>query len=138
MYRQRKYAVGPMFTYWKVARVISERSQRRLQMKWNRIVDTALDLVLQQSLANGVPPRRSDHEQMVSGFDVRLMIGHQQFTIGQQVPISLGDLPAARIPRVQPLQLGAQHRSLDRVEARVVAAILMGEVRHAAVIAKTK
>jgi len=108
-------------------------------MQWDRIVDSAFDFSLKQRVANGVA--LAAYELRTGGNRIRSLRAQE---IGcasngrEQLAISRSDDAATLVPFVQLFQLGAEHRRLDRIEARVIAANFVRVVGQAPVIAEAR
>src|ERR1700678_315607 len=120
----------------KISMAVSQVVAGGLQMKRNRVVNPAFDLLAQQLGPNRVATIAADDEQVVTrlaslGFSEQ---GHavvrQSFSVNRRKP------PTPRIPFLKALELGTQPRRLDSIEPRVVAVCAVGVMGQPAVIAQ--
>src|ERR1700691_1540974 len=138
MHRQRESRIRQCLAGREIAAAVTEVSQRGLKMKRDRIMDSALDLLLQQRVANGVAPGAPNDEQVVTGFGSFGFEHRLSVQWREQLAIGGGDYASALVPFRELFQFRAQDRGLDRIEPGVVAANLMRVVRQAAVIAEAR
>jgi hypothetical protein len=66
MHRQREHAVSEFFGVRKISLRVAEVAARGLEMKRDRIMDSALDLIFEQLGPDGVAMVAADYEQVVT------------------------------------------------------------------------
>src|SRR5579862_9671826 len=136
MHRERKRGIRDPLGVRKVTALVSKVAACGLQMQRERIMNSASDIVFQQGLANRVALLGPNHEQMVDGLVALRLVGQRDPAACELFAVGLRELAALAIPRIELLELRAQHRGLNRIETRVVADLLMRIVRDATVIAQ--
>src|ERR1700722_4672577 len=132
MHRQGEHAVSHRLGVRKVSTLVSKSTTCRLQMKRNRVMNPAFDLFAQKRCPDHVATIAADDEQVVTrlapvGFGTQV-----QAVAGQSLAINRCESPALRVPFLQALELGTQHRRLKSVEPRVVSVRAVGVVRQPA------
>src|SRR3984893_6376468 len=110
MHRQRDHAVSHRLGVRKISALVSESATRRLQMKRNRVVDAAFDLLARKRSSDRVAPIATDHEQVVTRLAPGWFREQGQAVVGQSLAINRGEAPALRVPFLEALELGTQHR----------------------------
>src|SRR5271170_8361058 len=97
---------------------VSEIAACRLQMKRNRVMDPAFDLFAQQRRPDCVAAIAADDGKVVARLAV-LGLGEKcQALVRQSIAINIGKSPTPRVPFLEALELGTQHRRLKSVEPR--------------------
>ncbi len=138
MHRERERGVCEPFRFGKIAALVSEVAARRLQMQWERVVDSATDILFEQRLPDRVALLGPDYEQMIDRL-VPCGLGRQLHPASREaLAVSFGEFAPPPVPLIELLQLRAQDRGLDRIEARVVADLFMRVMRDAPVIAQRR
>src|SRR5579862_4747170 len=116
--------------------LVSEFVAGGLQMKRNRVMDPAFDLLAQQRRPDSVAPVAADDEQVVARLDSLGLREKSHAVVRQSFTIKSGKSPALRVPILEALELGTQHRCLKSIEPRVVSVRAVSVVRQPAVIAQ--
>ena len=71
MHRQGQHAVSKFFGVRKISLRVSEIAARGLEMKWDRIMDSALDLIFQKLGPDRVATVAANYEQVVTRLESR-------------------------------------------------------------------
>ena len=66
MHRERQHAVSKFLGVRKISLRVSEIAARGLEMKRDRVMDAALDLILQQRGSDRIATFAADYEQVIT------------------------------------------------------------------------
>src|SRR5215469_10548520 len=101
MHRQRQRGVRQRLAGRKLAGSIAQVRERRLQMQRHRIMNSALDLVLQKRVAQRVAPRAANDEEVKAGLEAVGLEDRVRVQRREQLAIRRGDHAAAFVPLPQ-------------------------------------
>src|SRR5258708_18606372 len=89
-------------------------------MERDRIVDSALDLILQQRSPDRVAAIAADYEQVVTRLGPFGFGEESQAIRAQHLAVESCQSSALRVPLLEALELGPQHCRLKSIDPRVV------------------
>ncbi len=140
MHRKRENRISDLFARRKIPAPITVASKSRLEMKWHRVMDAALNTVKEERVAQSIASIASDNVAMVTG-----LVGNGDSephntaaAVLEKLIVSDGEFATARISGFESRQFGTQHGGLQGIEPRVVTALLVSVVRDAAVVTQRR
>ena len=118
--RQRERRLGPLLGRREVSRRVAERCERRLQVQRHRVVHPARDPLGRERVPHAIAGLRPDHVQMPDGSRPLRDLRRDDDAV-EQLRVRRSVTPPQLVPVVEPPELHAQHRGLERVEPFVAA-----------------